>query len=362
MHLKDTVMSIISSSQSILIVTQTFDPHADELLVLLRYMGQEPIRVNTDAIPGDSLLSYTFARGADLVSDDSTHYGATPEYLAHYSLFLDGRLIEAQSVGSLWWRKPAPYQFIGTLQPEELHLATAETEQAMQGFWQVLLAQGCFWISPPASLARACNLPEQIRRARHYGFATPRSIITTQAEQMRTFYQETQGQMVYRMLSGLITPTDGYQSSTAHVSAVPVNLEQLALFETMVSIPCLFHERLPAWRFLFAVVIAGHVFVAQTTKEASFDQIACWWSPQICELPYEPAVISDKLVDRCRAFVQSYELSFGVIQFAYGPDEQLFFVSLDPSGSFLWLEQQCPTLHMSEALAQCLIDGNKAVQ
>lgn len=352
---------MVSSSQpaekSILIVTQAFDPHADELITLLRYMGREPIRVNTDAIPGNSLLSYTFARG----TNDLTRRGALAENLAHYTLFIDGRLIEAQKVQSVWWRRPAPYQFAGTLQPEELRLATTETQQAMQSFWLALIAQNCAWMSTPLALTLASNLPEQMRRAHCYGFAIPRALVTTRAAQMRAFYQETAGQMVYCLLSCLSTPIlDGCQSSAAQASAALLSPDLLETFEQMVSVPCLFYERLPAQRFLVVIVIADQIFAAQTTQTAPLDQVAHWWSSSVYELPYEPVVLPEVFADHCRAYVHSYGLSFGVLRFAYGPREQLFFVSLDPVGAFLWLEQQCPDLHMSEALAQWLIDGGQA--
>jgi hypothetical protein len=128
----------------------------------------------------------------------------------------------------------------------------------------------------------------------------------------------------------------------------------------MVSVPCLFCQRLEASRFLQIVVIGTEVFAAQNTGELS--QVAHLWSPDVLHQSYEPVSLPDHLVERCRTFMHSYGLEFGVIQLAVGPEEQLFFVSLDPTGSFLWLEQQCPDLCMSKALAKCLIAGIEAQQ
>jgi hypothetical protein len=340
------------TSRQIVIVTQAFDPHADELLILLRYMGQEPIRVNTEAIPGNSLLSYTFSDFEHhLTLDDVARSSAGSADAGRYTLLVDGRMIEAKQVGAVWWRRPAPYQFIGTLQPEELRLAIAETEQAVQGFWLALSAHGCYWMSSPEALARARNRPEQIRRAQSCGFATPRSLLTTRAGHLRAFYQETGGQLVYRTLA----TQDEHQGLSPQGSCALVSEEMLAAFEDMVSVPCLFHQHLAASRFLQVVVIGAQVFAAQSASELS--QITHWWSPAVSELSYQPAVLPDSLVDRCRLFVQSYGLEFGVIRLAIGAGEQFFFVSLDPAGSFLWLEQQCPELRMSEALARQLIAG-----
>ncbi|MBV9691553.1 MAG: hypothetical protein JO202_17780 [Ktedonobacteraceae bacterium] len=349
-----------STSQQILIVTQAFDPHADELIVLLRYLEQEPLRLNTEVIPADSLLSYTFSSGKhSAMSSPSLSSGPTVadqpiEPLEHYTLLVDGRLIDARRVGAVWWRRPAPYQFVGTLQPEEYRFAVAETEQAMHSFWLALMAQGCYWMSAPPILALARNLPEQLRRAHHYGFALPRSLVTTRSGKVRALYQETGGQVVYRVLSGLTSATEDGHVEPPATSAI-LTQDHLAALDAMVSVPGLFQERLPAQRLYTVVVLGDQIFTAQTTQ--TLEQVPHWWSPQTYELMYEPVSLSPALTARCQTFVQSYGLEFAVMQLAIGPQEQIFFVALDPVGPFLWLEQQCPDLRLCEALAMRLVWG-----
>jgi hypothetical protein len=223
----------------------------------------------------------------------------------------------------------------------------------MQAFWLALEASGCYWISAPAALCASRNLPEQIRRAKSLGFATPRTLLTTRPGHLRTFWQETGGQLVYRALSSLRPVT---QAGTAvPVGAVPVSSEQLLAFEEAVSVPSLFHERLPATRFLQVVVIGEQVFAAQTNEDVS--SIAHWWDQEVQLVAYEPVELAEACTPALLSLVRSYGLEFAAVQLALGPDAQLFFVSLDPVGSFLWLEQQCPSLGMSESLARQLIAG-----
>lgn len=115
------------TERHILIVSQAFDPHTDELLVLLRYLGQEPIRLNTEAIPANSLLSSHLSRGQARVGS-ACSWEREPGDGSRYTLLLDGRTFEAEHIGAVWWRRPAPYQFAGELSPEEQRLAEAETE------------------------------------------------------------------------------------------------------------------------------------------------------------------------------------------------------------------------------------------
>ena len=44
----------------IVIVTEEFDPHVDQVLVLLREMGHEPARVHTADIPQHTSLSLSY--------------------------------------------------------------------------------------------------------------------------------------------------------------------------------------------------------------------------------------------------------------------------------------------------------------
>jgi len=46
-----------------------------------------------------------------------------------------------------------------------------------------------------------------------------------------------------------------------------------------------------------------------------------------------------------------------VLSLAVGDQGQVYFVTLDPVGSFMWLEQQCLELRMCEALAERLMNG-----
>src|SRR5579859_4312055 len=273
------------TGKQILIVTQAFDPHADELLLLLRYMGQEPIRLNIEAVPADSLLSYRLARLPGCSpSHDPVNVDAVPQDLAHYTLFIDGRLIEAEQVGAVWWRRPGPYQFAGSLAPEEEALAVAETAAAMHSFWLALQAAGCFWISEPASLVQASNLPEQLRRAASLGFALPRSLVNTRPGEVQSFYRKCGGRLVYRMLSGGgVLPEE--QRKRAGATAALIRQDHLASLESLVSVPAFFAECLPASRFYQIVVIGSQVYAAQST--GSLEAVPHWWSAQIAELSYE---------------------------------------------------------------------------
>jgi len=345
-----------SAHRDILIVTQSFDPHADEVLVQLRYMGEEPLRVNTEAIPAEAWLSYSFARGKAAPASLSQERESR---LAPYTLFIDGRAIEAQQIGAVLWRRPAPYQFVGTLSPDERTLALSETEQAVQAFWLALDAHHTYWMSAPTAITASRNLPEQLLRARRFGFATPRALLTTRANQVRSFYEETGGQVVYRMLSSLSLLAQSGRSTSLVPSAL-VGSQELASFESMVSVPCLFYERLPARRFCILVLMGEQVFAAHTSRPPSLEEVPHWWSPQVTRLSYEPVTLPSQLCQRSLAFVQSYGLEFAVLVLAEGEDDELYFASLDPVGSFLWLEQQCPDLRMLQALAQHLIKGAHA--
>lgn len=332
----------------ILLVTRAFDPHADELLTLLRYLGEEPVRLNTEAIPGEALLSFRFTTSSDAMrmSEEEERCRAT--------LFVDGRFIDSVRVAAVWWRRPGRYQFGGMLEPSQETLALQETAQAMMGFWLALSASGCYWMSEPGALARAGNLLEQVRRAASLGFRIPRSLLSTRPAEVRVFCQATAGRVVYRLLSAQL-PLPEDQRARPGPAAMLLTEEHLASLDDLLLVPALFQERLPALRFVQVVVIGTRLFAAQS--HGDLEAVSHWWDPQVSACSYTPVELPVGLRDRCLRLVQSFGLEFAVVVLAQGALDAWYFVSLDALGSFLWLEQQCPDLPLAETLARQLITG-----
>jgi hypothetical protein len=167
----------------IVIVTEEFDPHVDQVLVLLREMGHEPARVHTADIPQHTSLSLSYD-GANWKNILQTRT----------------RTIPLEEVRSIWWRRPARAQLPETLTPDEEAFARAEVTHALTGMWE-MLEHSCYWVSFPANIRKAGHKISQLELASRLGLQVPRTVVSTEPDCVRHFYEACHGQMIYKTLS-----------------------------------------------------------------------------------------------------------------------------------------------------------------
>ena len=322
----------MSNKQQILIVTREFDPHADEMLLALRYMRQDVIRLNLESIPTRSLFALDY-NGTAWIN----------------KIIVDGRPIDVERVGAVWWRRPSVYHLPDGLSPVETQFAIAEINQAIHGFWG---SMHCYWMSHPHAIAVAQSKPEQLYRACHFGFTIPRTLVTTNPSQAQAFYESCEGKVVFRVMSDpALVVMEHDPASPERVShAMPsTRLEQhhLEMLDSICMVPCMFQEAPSITSRLYVVLIEENLFAveAQVQFVDGVEQ----------EIAVEPATLDDALVQQCIEYIRSYDLQFSVLTFVRTTQHQLLFMEHDPTGQFMWIQHEVPTFHLIELLSQTLI-------
>src|SRR5688572_14420602 len=213
----------------ILIVTDKMDGHADRIITVLRGLGTEPLRLNISDVPVSTTLSVAIS-GQD--------------WTGSIRVEANGRRADLGELTSVWWRKPGWYSFPDDLAPQEREFAMEETDHCMWGLWSSV---DTFWVSHPEDIRRAGYKIEQLRRAARLGFRVPRTVVTTDPDTARAFFDECSGRMVYKVLS------DPYLSAQRMIRAgwtdpIPVRsvpttaitADNLHLLDNVRSVPCLF--------------------------------------------------------------------------------------------------------------------------
>jgi len=335
------------TKDQIVIVTRMDDTHADDVIGRLGEMGYEPIRLNTDDIPAN--VTMTMSLGSD---PGSAELGGTIEILTN------GRVVAFDQVRSVWWRRPGPLGLPDDLSEQEREFAGEEIDHALRGLWASL---ECYWISHPENIRRAGWRAEQLRRAGRFGFDVPRTLITTDPEQVRRLHRELGGQVVFKVMS------DPFLGAPKMVEKYPdqpppeprlayttlITDSELAMLDAVSSVPCMFQEYIPKRVELRVTVIGDEVFAAEIHSQEREDTRVDWHGSM--EVPYHKADLPTELSERCLAFVHSYGLNFSAMDLILTPDDRYVFVENNPNGQFGFVEQLVPELEMTTALADCLI-------
>jgi glutathione synthase/RimK-type ligase-like ATP-grasp enzyme len=341
----------------IVLVTEEFDPHVDDVLLLLREMGHEPARVHTADIPQHTSLSLSYD-GANWKNILQTRT----------------RTIPLDEVRSIWWRRPAAVQLPETLTPYEEAFARSEVNQALTGMWQ-MLEHSCYWVSFPPNIRKAGHKISQLQLARSLGLEIPRTLVSNDPDSVRPFYEACDRQMIYKTLSAPAPSLllSGYSMAeqwkynrehpdaqfTGSIYTTPIREQDLSLLDTIRLAPGFFQEYIPKRVELRVTIIGDDIFTAelhsQMHEETRYD-----WRHYEVETPTYEHQLPIEIAEKCMALTKAYGLNFSASDLILTPDSHYVFLEMNPNGQVLWIQDLVPSLHMREAMAACLIRGSNA--
>lgn len=336
----------MTKKERIVVVTDQFDPHADMLIIELRKLGQQPVRLHPADFPMTASVTLDF---------DQQHWGG--------ELALAKGPLDIDDIKSIWWRRPEPYVIDTDLSKAERLFARRETEHTFLGMWSVL---GCYWMSFPLNIQRASNKIEQLQRAACLGFRVPRTLITNDPAQVREFYERCDGKIVYKTLvlpmfetATLATPSEqNTETLDRHlIYTTLIAQDQLEVLEAVRLAPCQFQELIPKSLELRVTIIGDDIFVceihSQEDQRTSLD-----WRHYEADIPYKKGTLPPDIVEKCFALVKGYGLNYSAIDLILTPEGEYVFLENNPNGQCFFVQDHIPEFKMVEAIASCLLRGN----
>lgn len=328
--------------KKVLIVTHSQDLHADLVSERLAALGQPPFRLNLDAFPRDYQWCQWFADGKTY--QKIRRLGESP-------------WLDLAQVGAVWMRKPGHYAFLSDdLSPQELAFARMETEHAL---FSLLYSLDCYWMSHPLALRGAQWKGEQLQRAARMGFVVPDSLITNVPDEVRRFRQDCAGDLVFKPMSGATLAAEEVAPAQRSAGALRTSIVDQPMLEALDAVSqmaCHFQHYIPKQHELRVTVIGQQVFAARLYSQED-ERTAVDSRDMSASIRYEAAILPSALEQRCRAFVHSYNLSYGALDLIVTPDGQVVFLENNPTGQFLYIEQLVPELKMLDAVAATLLEG-----
>ena len=326
-------------TKRVLIVSNSFDLHADLITPHLNNYLTNPFRIDLDCFPRDYQISQIFRQG-ELVSS-ITHLPS-------------GHCLQLTDVGAIWLRKPAEYTFISTdLAPQELAYARLETEHALFG---MLYTLDCYWVSHPKQLRAAMWKTEQLQRAMKLGFRVPASIITNSAAQVRAFKQQIAGDIIFKPLSTSLLAAETVAESDRIADGITTTIiddEMMADLESVNELPCYFQEYIAKQYELRVTVIAGQVFAAKIhSQDDARTAVDC--RDMSADIRYEAVQLPTEIANLCREFVSGYGLNFSALDIIVTPENEYVFLENNPNGQFLYIEQLVPEYPLLQVMSATL--------
>lgn len=321
--------------QKIVIVTEKLDPHADSLILLLREMGHDPIRFHKADIPLQSSMQIEY---------NGTQWDT--------SVITKKRTIHFDEIGSIWWRRNSPHELPPALTHDERQFALSELHHAVTGMWEAL-EQRCYWVSFPHNIRKASYKLNQLQMATRLGLQVPRTLVSSDPEHIRQFFEECQREIIYKALGDPMP----IKNESRAIYSTPLHEDHFALLNrTVQTAPNLFQEYIHKALELRVTVIGDEIFTAELHSQ-DYEETRYDWRHYDVDVPMYKHTLPVEIEEQCFALTKAYGLNFSASDFILTPDGRYVFLEMNPNGQWLFVQHRVPELHMREALAACLIRG-----
>jgi hypothetical protein len=252
----------------------------------------------------------------------------------------DGRPIRFENVRSFWWRRPQNFVLPGGMDMQAQQFALTELSTACQGLW---LCTTGLWVNNPVRDAAAAHKPWQLETARELGLSIPETLITTDPDKVRAFWEARNGEIIYKPF---------LQTFHSWRETRQLKREELALLDSVRLAPVIFQQLVPGAADLRVTIIGDEIFPAAVDVGKMEYKLDVRLNQQSYEKHELPAEVSEKLLRLMRRL----GLEYGAIDLRLTPDGDYVFFEVNPAGQFLFVEYACG-LPISAALASHLAGG-----
>jgi glutathione synthase/RimK-type ligase-like ATP-grasp enzyme len=303
----------------VLIITQSNDPHTDQVIKRLQQAGIPSVRFEPDKFPTQSVITMTFGNGKS-------------SKVLHTSRVEDA--IDLDDVKSVWKRRMRSVNPSNALSEIDAAFSRRESEHIVRGLWHLLKDR--FWVNPFENDLAAHSKPYQLEIASQLGMTIPATLVTNDPDQIEDFFERCSGKMIYKPFQFHSIHLEGV---THIVYTSMVSRQDMLDFRSSIELaPNLFQEYIPKHSEL-RVTMFGHDIVAVEIDSQATSTTQIDWRRYAEGTPHRPYQLPSYVEDQLREYMDRLGLVFGCIDMILTPDGRYVFLEVNPSGQWYWLEE-----------------------
>lgn len=303
----------INSYKVILIVSNPGDDHATSVIKKLNEKGIPYYLFDTSNYPINAQLTF--------------EYDCKMKEIFLWDISLNEN-VDLSKIKVGWWRRPLPIKIHEEIKdPNAIQFTYSECFAALSGLWESIDA---FWINDPVLDDAASKKVFQLKVAGGIGFKTPKTCVTNNLITAQKFINSLPGKkIIYK--SFLATPQAWRETRI-------LKEDVMAYLDNVKYAPVIFQEFIPAVVDLRITVIGEQIFcIAVDTSKSDYEYDY--------RVTLQSAVIkSHKLPSNIKAlllkFMKRLGLVYGAIDMRLTPDGEYYFLEINTSGEWQFLEEQ----------------------
>jgi glutathione synthase/RimK-type ligase-like ATP-grasp enzyme len=265
--------------------------------------------------------------------------------------------ISLKDVTAVWYRRlPNPTFDSSITNSESQRFALGEARAFLRGLWEVL--NDLPWMNPLTPNQNAELKLYQLAVAQRIGLKIPRTLVTNDASKVRVFFDETDGDIIYKPLSSYATDAvvvDGKMIPSKCVYTNIIARDSLHNLECRIKFtPCVFQEYIPKLVELRITVVGESFFAAAIYSQNSAKSKIDWRKYDFDNTPYEPFELPAEMRKKLLMLLKELGLVYGAVDCIVTPSGDIYFLEINPGGQWLWVEI-LTGMSIGEAIADELI-------
>lgn len=326
-------MGLTPRGDVVLLLTHSGDYFTvDRVAAALKRRGARPFRFDTDRFPAHVKLTARFA-GAE-----TSH------------VIADGAdRVAAAEVRAVWARRFWPPRLAADLDPNFHAMCARESMATVEGFLDGL--HSARWVNEPARDREAESKLLQLRIAAEVGLLSPRTLVTNDPQQMRSFFREVEGKMVAKLMRPVSVSMNA-DSGFVHTSVV--TKKDLDEGDLLRHSPMVFQERITKACELRIAVVGDKLFVGSIDAGNSSKGQVDWRLASPDEVRWERGQVPDQVATAIKALMSKLGLIYGAVDLIRTPADDYVFLEVNPGGEWGMLERDL-NYPISEAIADALL-------
>lgn len=318
----------------VLIFAKGADTHCYAVEAAINMLGGTAFAINTDRLGSGSPVSVDYSSCAT-------------------TLKVGGFEGPPGNVCSSWNRRLSQmFMLPPNLHPADVSFVRADLRSTLMGILGLLDER--FPVNPIAAARIQSNKLKQLEVARRAGFRIPKTLISNDFEDIRSFMGVV-GHVCMKPYD-----THGWKTDKGPVQALTVRLDENDVFdrEAFEVSPHIFQEYIDKVAEYRVVLFGGFSSCVRIDSTTLADQAKIDWRSSPAYLStVRPSYLPESVLGALRQILAKLGLRFGVFDLAETADGKFVFFEVNQQGQWLWQEWQCPDQPILQPFGEYLLQA-----
>ena len=266
-----------------------------------------------------------------------------------YSVTIDGKQYNVEDFSAVWYLKPHLPRELMTYEPAKYRqLLQRQFQEMRQAVWAIFNHKK--WANDPWQELKGDNKAFQLNLAVQTGFKIPDTLITSDPERVRNFFNAHNEDVIFKLLAA--SPIQDEVMYTNRLTR-----DFLKNIERIKSSPTIFQAYVPKAYELRITIAGDKIFPAKIYSQDDSGTALDWRRrPKLndFEAKMEITELPLHIEQSIRSFMLAAKLDFGCFDMIVTPDGEYVFLEINPSGQWYFVQLRTEA-KIGEAVADLLV-------